>query len=183
MKIHHHIHFSALLLTALLPHAAHAAPATLPTKGLLLDLNASKVLKLENGNKIASWENQAPGKNSRLFIKQDRGRKVKGSGCPTLKKNVNALNGESTLVFKQQELVNMEEYAFDHLNTGNGYTWITVMEVDKHRVGVKDVNSFFGDLKNGGKYEGFWACLNARSRIMNSRKPSDISPSTTVLKT
>ncbi|MFT5905625.1 MAG: hypothetical protein ACI9E1_001224 [Cryomorphaceae bacterium] len=157
MKIYHCIHFFALILTALVTHTVHAA---LPTKGLLLDLNASKGLKLENVDKVISWANQAPGETARLFIKQDQGRKVKGSGRPTLKKNIKALNGESALIFKQQELVNMEEDAFDHLTTGKGYTWITVMAVDKQRVGVKDVNSFFGNLKNGGKYEGLWGCLN-----------------------
>lgn len=157
MKIHHCIHLSALILTALIPHTIYAA---LPTKGLPLDLNASKGLKLENVDKVISWENQASGETARLFIRQDQGRKVKGSGRPTLKRNVKALNGKSTLVFQQQELVNMEEDAFDHLTTGKGYTWISVMAVDKQRVGLKDVNSFFGNLKNSGKYEGFWGCFN-----------------------
>jgi hypothetical protein len=160
MKTRRLIHFFALILTGIVTQTVNAAPPILPTKGLLLDLNASKGLKLENVDKVISWANQAPGDTARLFIKQDQGRKVKGSGRPTLKKNIKALNGESTLVFKQQELVNMEEDAFDHLTTGKGYTWITVMAVNKQRVGVKDVNSFFGNLKNGGKYEGLWGCLN-----------------------
>jgi len=77
----------------------------------------------------------------------------------SLKKNVKALNGKPTLIFKQQELVNMEEDAFDHLTRVKGCTWISVMAVYEQRVGVKDVNSFFGNLRNGGKYEGIWGCL------------------------
>jgi hypothetical protein len=127
--------------------------------GLLLDLDAAKGLKLEDGDKVASWANQALGKTARLFVKRDEGRKEKGSGRPTLKKNVKALNGKPTLIFKQQELVNMEEDAFDHLTRGKGCTWISVMAVYPQRVGVKDVNSFFGNLRNGGKYEGLWGCL------------------------
>ena len=69
------------------------------------------------------------------------------------------MNGHATLVFRQQELVNMEEDAFDHLTRGKGCTWISVMAVYEQRVGVKDVNSFFGNLRNGAKYEGLWGCL------------------------
>ena len=53
----------------------------------------------------------------------------------------------------------MEEDAFDHLTRGKGCTWISVMAVYEQRVGVKDVNSFFGNLRNGAKYEGLWGCL------------------------
>ena len=128
-------------------------------KGLLLDLNAAKGVTVEHGDKVVSWANQAPGKTARLFVKQDEGRKEKGSGRPTLKKDVKKLNGHATLVFRQQELVNMEEDAFDHLTRGKGCTWISVMAVYEQRVGVKDVNSFFGNLRNGAKYEGLWGCL------------------------
>ena len=69
------------------------------------------------------------------------------------------MNGHATLVFRQQELVSMEEDAFDHLTRGKGCTWISVMAVYEQRVGVKDVNSFFGNLRNGAKYEGLWGCL------------------------
>jgi hypothetical protein len=62
-------------------------------------------------------------------------------------------------VFKRQELINSDEDAFDHLITGSGYTWFAVMSVYSQVSGLKDVNSFFGNLRNGGKYEGFWAGL------------------------
>ncbi len=130
------------------------------SKGLLLDLDASKGVKLEDGDRVVSWANQAPGKTARQFVKQDGGRKQQGSGRPTLKKDVRALNGHATLVFRQQELVNMDEDAFDSLTQGKGCTWISVMAVYEQRVGVKDVNSFFGNLRNGGKYEGLWGCLD-----------------------
>ena len=150
---------TALLSSWLLSHSVYAIPSVLPTGDLLLELDAAKGLKLEDGDKVVSWENQASGKTARLFVKQDQGRKAKGSGRPTLKKKVKALNGSPTLVFKRQELVNMEEDAFDGLTTGKGYTWISVMAVYKQHLGLKDVNSFFGNLRNGGKYEGLWGCL------------------------
>jgi hypothetical protein len=60
------------------------------------------------------------------------------------------------LVFRQGELVSMEEDAFDGLTTGKGFTWFCVLAVHEQRVGLKDVNSFFGNLRNGEKYEGLW---------------------------
>ena len=148
-----------IVTLALLSIGNSLADDGIEQKGLLLDLDAAKGLKLEDGDKVASWANQAPGKTARLFVKQDGGRKQKGSGRPTLKKDVKKLNGHATLVFRQQELVNMEEDAFDHLTRGKGCTWISVMAVYEQRVGVKDVNSFFGNLRNGAKYEGLWGCL------------------------
>jgi hypothetical protein len=74
------------------------------------------------------------------------------------------------VVFKRQELINSEEDAFDHLTAGSGYTWFAVMCVYPQVSGLKDVNSFFGNLKNGGNYEGFWAGLNDDNTLwMGSR--------------
>ena len=148
-----------IVTLALLSIGNSLADDGIEQKGLLLDLNAAKGVTVEHGDKVVSWANQAPGKTARLFVKQDEGRKKKGSGRPTLKKDVKKLNGHATLVFRQQELVNMEEDAFDHLTRGKGCTWISVMAVYEQRVGVKDVNSFFGNLRNGAKYEGLWGCL------------------------
>ena len=148
-----------IVTLALLSIGNSLADDGIEQKGLLLDLNAAKGVTVEHGDKVVSWANQAPGKTARLFVKQDEGRKEKGSGRPTLKKDVKKLNGHATLVFRQQELVNMEEDAFDHLTRGKGCTWISVMAVYEQRVGVKDVNSFFGNLRNGAKYEGLWGCL------------------------
>ena len=66
--------------------------------------------------------------------------------------------------FRRQELVNHDEDAFDHLLTGSGYTWIAIMSVYKQVVQLKDVNSFFGNLKNGGMYEGIWGNVTDDNR-------------------
>lgn len=94
-----------------------------------------------------------------VFVKRDEGRTEPGSGRPTLRKNATA-NSKPSLVFLQQELICMDEDAFDGLTTGKGHTWIAVIAVHAQRVGVKDVNSYFGNLRNGGKYEGIWGCLD-----------------------
>ncbi|MEC3908241.1 hypothetical protein VOI54_14525 [Tamlana sp. 2201CG12-4] len=63
-------------------------------------------------------------------------------------------------------MVNHNEDAFDHLITGNGYTWVSVMSVyEQQDGGLKDVNSFFGNLKNGDMYEGFWGGLTDDNRL------------------
>ncbi len=54
----------------------------------------------------------------------------------------------------------MDENVFDGLTTGKGHTWIAVISVHEQRVGVKDVNSFFGNLRNGKFYEGLWGGLD-----------------------
>jgi hypothetical protein len=65
-----------------------------------------------------------------------------------------------SLAFRQQELVCHDESAFDGLIRGDGCTWVAVIKVYPQRVGLKDVNSFFGNLRNGQKYEGIWGCLD-----------------------
>jgi hypothetical protein len=141
-----------------------AAP-DLPTDALVLDLDAACGLTLENGNRVSAWANQAPGKAAQSFVKRDEGREQAGSGRPTLRKAVDQLGGKPALVFRQQELVCMDEDAFDALTTGSGHTWIAVLAVHDQRAGLKDVNSFFGNLRNGGKYEGLWGCLNDDNSI------------------
>ena len=126
-------------------------------KGLILDLNADYGIKTANG-RITSWENQADFKAKTFIATRDASHK-KGSGHPMLKEKAAAIGGHNTVVFKRQELINFDEDAFDHLITGWGYTWFAVMSVYPQVSGLKDVNSFFGNLKNGGKYEGFWAGL------------------------
>lgn len=132
----------------------------LPQQGLSLDLDAAKGLTLEDGNKVAAWENQAPGAKAKLFVKQDEGREDKGSGRPSLRTAIPGLGGKPALVFRRQELVCMDEDAFDGLTTGTGHTWLVIIAVHPQRDGLKDVNSFFGNLRNGEKYEGLWGCLN-----------------------
>ena len=126
---------------------ATTAQAQIATKGLILDLDADKGVEVEDGDRVVKWTNQVATFAARDFVKQDEGRKEPGSGRPTLKKSVAAIGGHDTLVFKRQELVNHDEDAFDHLLTGSGYTWIAVISVHKQIVQLKDVNSFFGNLK------------------------------------
>lgn len=145
--------FLLLITSAAFCHA-------LPEEGLLLDLDAAKGLNLEDGDKVSVWENQAPAAKAKLFVKQDEGRKEKGSGRPTLRPAIPALNGKPALVFRRQELVCMDEDTFDGLTTGKGHTWLAVIAVFPQQDGLKDVNSFFGNLRNGGKFEGIWGCVN-----------------------
>ncbi|QGY47207.1 hypothetical protein GM418_27145 [Maribellus comscasis] len=132
--------------------------------GLLLDLDADKGILLDDGNKIISWANQANNQEVRDFIIQDEGRETAGSGRPVLKMGVSKLNGHNSVIFHRQELVNHNEDAFDHLITGSGHTWFSVMAVYEQVPGLKDVNSFFGNLRNGGKYEGIWGCVTDDNR-------------------
>ena len=132
----------------------------LPKAGLILDLDAAKGLTLEDGDMVATWRNQVANFPAQDFVKRDEGRSAAGSGRPSLRKNVAELHGNPSLVFLQQELVCMNEDAFDHISSGNGHTWVAVFAVHQQREGVKDVNSFFGNLRNGEKYEGVWGCVN-----------------------
>lgn len=140
--------------------------AKLPVhKGLFLDLNANAGVELEDENRVKSWSNQVSGNDADIFVKQDKDRKVPGSGRPTLKRKVAEIGGRSTLIFEEQELINMNEDAFDHMVTGSGYTWFSVMCAYKQNVGKKDVNSFFGNLRNGPPYDGFWANFMDDNRV------------------
>lgn len=157
------------ILPCILSLATPLIAGELPvTKGMILDLDAEKGVTMEDGNKVAQWENQAPVKTARLFVKQDTGRKKPGSGRPLLRTAVMGLNGRCSLVFRQGELVNHDEDAFDSLSTGSGNTWLAVLCVHRQRVGLKDVNAFFGNLRNGGKYEGIWAGLKDDNTLWTS---------------
>ena len=148
------------------PAKAVAASPLPITKGLILDLDADKGVHLEEGgDKVNSWRNQIVGSAADDFVKQDEGRKVAGSGMPELKRNEVAIGGHNTLVFREQELINKEEDVFDHLITGSGYTWFSVMSRYEQIRGKKDVNSFFGNLRNGPNYEGLWGNLMDDSRV------------------
>ena len=126
-------------------------------EGLILDLDADREVKMVDG-RVASWTNQVEWKAKTFAATRDASHE-KGTGHPTLKENVSAIRDHNTVVFGRHELINGNEDAFDHLITGSGYTWFAVMSVYPQISGLKDVNSFFGNLKNGGKYEGFWAGL------------------------
>lgn len=149
------------LLTARLPAEE---PIKLP-QGLVLDLDADRGVTVEEIDRVSLWQNQVAGTPARDFVKRDEGRKEAGSGRPTLRKAARELNGHNALVFLQQELVCLDEDAFDSLTQGGGCTWLAVLAVREQRVGLKDVNSFFGNLKNGGNYEGLWGCLSDTNKM------------------
>jgi len=154
----------AFSLTLLLS-SSNSAEKEIANKGLILDLDANKGLTLENGNSISSWQNQVKDFSAQNFVKRDEGRKFAGSGRPILKKNSDELKGNNSIIFKESELVNMKEDAFDHLVTGSGYTWLIVMKPYKQDGKLKDVNAFIGNLRNGKKYEGIWAGLEDNNTL------------------
>ena len=154
-----------LVLGGILPARAADTEMQLVAEGLILDLNADKGVEVEDGDRVVKWTNQVTSFPARHFLKRDEGRKDPGSGRPTLRKSVAAIGGHDTLVFRRQELVNHDEDAFDHLLTGSGHTWIAVISVYKQVVQLKDVHSFFGNLKNGGMYEGIWGNVTDDNRV------------------
>jgi len=137
--------------------AASLTAAPLPNEGLLVDLDAARGVTLDAQGRVARWSNQAGGAETRDFVGQDKGRKVAGSGLPAL-----VQDGAAPMVsFRAQELLCADEKAFDGLIRGTGCTWLAVLKpYPQAKGGLKDVNSFFGNLRNGGKYEGIWGCLD-----------------------
>ncbi len=129
-------------------------------QGLVLDLNADRGVTIEDGKRVTIWRNQVSDFAAQDFVCRDQGRKERGSGRPTLRTSIKELRDHNALSFRQQELVCLDEDAFDALTQGDGCTWFAVLAPDEQRVGLKDVNSFFGNLRNGGNYEGLWCCLS-----------------------
>ncbi|MGC4016908.1 MAG: hypothetical protein QM755_20705 [Luteolibacter sp.] len=146
--------FLTLLLCSCLP-----ASADLPASPVL-DLDASRGVTADSEGHVSKWTSLAGEKNAKEFIQRDEGRKEPGSGRPLLITHAAGLGGKPALSFKQQELVCLDEDAFDSLTTGNGHTWFAIIATYPQRTGLKDVNSFFGNLRNGEKYEGLWGCFN-----------------------
>lgn len=138
--------------------------------GLIVDLNADRGVLSGLDNRVDGWLNQVESFPVKVFAKQDEGRRVAGSGRPTLLSGVRELNGHNAIAFNKQELVADDEDAFDHLITGSGYTWFCVSKAGKQSGELPDVNSLFGNLRNGGHYEGFWAGLADNNQVwMGSR--------------
>jgi hypothetical protein len=129
------------------------------TDGLILDLNADKGVSVVENDLVTNWKNQVADFPAQDFAQYDGGREIPGSGRPSLKKNVAELRGHNSLVFQEDELINTNRDAFDHLITGGGYTWIFVMSAYAQVGKLQDVSVFFGNLHCGpGKEcEGFWA--------------------------
>lgn len=145
-----------LRLVLLLASAALAVAADLPRENLLVDLDARVGLTVDAQGRVTKWVNQAGPAEARDFVGQDQGRKVPGSGLPTAPKDATEGVG-----FAAQELVCHEEKALDGVVRGDGCTWIAVLRpAVQAKGGLKDVNSFFGNLRNGAKYEGLWGCLD-----------------------
>lgn len=135
--------------------ASACLAAELPRAGLMVDLDAAKGVTLDAQGRVTAWQSQAGADTTRAFVGQPKGRTDATSGLPT------PVKGEpAALSFRQQELVCHDESAFDGLIRGDGCTWVALLKVYPQRVGLKDVNSFFGNLRNGQKYEGIWGCLD-----------------------
>lgn len=140
--------------------------------GLLLDLDADQGVTTEEGDRVIRWTNQVQDAVAKDFEPHDYGLRLHkpGSGRPLLKKACTDLNGHNAISFQEDELINEEEDAFDFLLKGSGYTWLTVIKPyqtadpnGKTEFGLyrlKDVNSFMGNLRNGGRYEGLWGCFD-----------------------
>jgi hypothetical protein len=137
-----------------------SADQPIPLSGLILDLDASKGLTMEDGDKVSSWRSELPDLPPKDFVKRDEGRKAPGSGRPELRKSIPELKGKPALVFRRQELCCLDEDYFDSLTTGSGNTWIAILAPHVQHAGLANVNSFFGNLRNGEKFEGLWACFN-----------------------
>jgi len=149
------LHMKILFL--LFPTIVWSTP--FPKEDLPLNLDATKGVQIDKEGRTLSWTNQAPGFEHLVFKHQDQGRKIPLSGCPIFRPADPPKNLSAALTFRQQELVCPDEDIFDSLTTGKGHTWIAVIRVFPQRVGLKNVNSFFGNLRNGGKHEGLWGCL------------------------
>ena len=127
--------------------AAALLAEPLPAAGLLVDLDPAVGLTLDAQGRVVKWANQAGPAEARDFVGQDKGRKVPGSGLPAVTKEV----GAPSLVFRAQELLCHDEKAFDGLVKGDGCTWVAVLKpYAQAKGGLKDVNSFFGNLRNAG---------------------------------
>jgi len=117
------------------------------SKDLIIDLNANKGLELLS-DKVMKWQNQVTDSKITEFVVQNKGRKVLNSGAPSLKKGVSAINGNNSILFKRQELINHDEDSLDHLITGSGYTWISVLCVHQQKVQLKDLTMGRWDKNN-----------------------------------
>lgn len=142
--------------------AEHAG--VLITRGLMVDLDADKSVVTDDEGRVVRWSNQVAVPGLEHFEKSDSGRSVANSGCPSIRKNVPEINGHHALVFREQELTNFNEDVLDPLITGSGYTFFCLLKPFKQDGKLADVNSFMGNLRNGGKYEGIWGGLTDDNR-------------------
>ena len=158
------------------------------SKGLVLDLNADLGLVLEDDSMVTTWTNQAPNPKAVDFKMTEEGRtktiisqEKLGTGRPTLSKNNDKINGHSSLVFREDELINDNDDAFHGMLTGGGYTWFAVIKPyvqgGPGKINSGYPNAFFGCLRNTGapqletgQYAGFWGSFYPDGRVyMGSR--------------
>jgi len=168
-----------ILFTSLLFSTSVVSKAqSIPQNGLLLDLNADRQVTTQNGNQVTRWRNQAPTNRAENFVTNDVGRANfggPGSGRPTLIRNNPDLNGHNSIAFRDDELINFEENTFDHLTTGAGYTWVAIVApyAQTHPPEIpliRDVNAFFGNLRNGAPFDGLWAGFTQNRNLWTSTR-------------
>lgn len=159
------------------PSTREAGTDAIPAAGLLVDLDADRGVTLETRpdlageghrmGEVSAWGNQVKGGRIINF------RNFRPGGRPALRGPVAELNGHHAIVFDEDELVNSAEDALDHLTTGSGFTWAAVIAGHRQvptRAPYKDVNAFFGNLKNGPEFEGVWAGFDDDNAVsMNPR--------------
>jgi len=157
------------LLIVLTAFIGNAYAQKISSKMLIVDLNADNGV-VTDGDLVEQWKNQVSSFVVKDFSKRDEGRTVPGSGRPKLLKKIAALKGHNSLAFNKQELVNLDEDAFDHLVTGSGYTWFSILKAGKQSGELPDVNCFFGNLRNQPNNEGIWGGFNDNNSFwMSSR--------------
>ena len=140
--------------------------------GLIVDLDADRGVVADADGKVSAWTNQVSYFAAKDFVPNDYGIRLAkpGSGQPTWKPELSELNGHRSVVFTEDELINDQEDAFDHLITGSGYTWLAVIKpyesaapAESTEFGqprLRDVNAFLGNLRNSDNYEGLWGCFD-----------------------
>ncbi len=173
VEVYQNVDYQRLIEGGIQWAAHNAKDKTKPAlDGLILDLDADHNVVTNEKEEVLKWTNGVALSEAQDFTPNDYGVRITdpGSGRPKLKKNIQEIAGHNAIVFEEDELVNGKEDTFDYLVTGSGYTWFTVLkpyrtqssteptEFGLHR--LKDVNSFLGNLRNGGNYEGIWGSLN-----------------------
>jgi hypothetical protein len=132
----------------------------IPQKGLMLDLDATKGLKLNSVGRVLSWTNQVKTATAKIFKPNPIGRKNPERGIPSFLPKEKSVGKYPTIQFRCQELINHKEDVFDKLTQGTGHTWIGIIAVYDQTSDRSNTHAFFGNLCNGEKYEGFWGVIH-----------------------
>jgi hypothetical protein len=163
---------SIALLTLTLAIGGAVFADEIPGKNLVLDLDAARGVEVDPRNRVLVWRNQVASFAAKDFIPNDKGRKVPGSGIPSFLP-AGGQRKFPTIAFRQQELINGEEDAFDHLTKGSGHTWYVILLPFDQTSAQKNTHAIFGNLRNtnaagggtGGQFEGFWGTLHDNRRV------------------